>query len=68
MINSLKDIMTPQVLRCIYFTYIYANLRNGSIFWSGIHKGKVFLNCKSELHDSLVMQGDILHVGNFLKL
>jgi hypothetical protein len=54
-----QNIMTPQVLRCIHFSYSYAHLRNGLIFRVGIHKAKVFLNCKSELNDSLVMWGDV---------
>jgi hypothetical protein len=35
MINSLKNVMSPYVLRTIYFVYFHAHLRYGLTLWGG---------------------------------
>jgi hypothetical protein len=47
MIGLLKDIMSPHVIRRIYFVYFQAYLRYGLIFGVVILEVKSYLNCKS---------------------
>jgi hypothetical protein len=40
MIKSLKDAMSPLVIRSIYFAYFHTHLKYGLIFWGGDSKSK----------------------------
>jgi hypothetical protein len=48
MIKSLKDAMSPLVIRSIHFAYFHTHLKYGLIFWVVIQKVKPFLSCKKE--------------------
>ena len=39
-IKSLKAVLSPYMLRSIYFSYFQSRLRNGIIFWGGDSESK----------------------------
>jgi hypothetical protein len=62
-IKSLKEVMIPQAIMCIFCAPCYAHLRYGLIFWSQGYISKRIFNCKWGLCELAVMQRSTLFVG-----
>jgi hypothetical protein len=49
MIRSLRDTMSPLVIRSIYFAHVYAHLKYGLIFWGGDSKSKTIFKLQKRI-------------------
>jgi hypothetical protein len=49
MIRSLRDTMSPLVIRSIYFAHVYSHLKYGLIFWGGDSKSKTIFKLQKSV-------------------